>query len=254
MGRRRPDPSRVALVTGGGSGIGEATCHHLSEHGHRVAVVDIDGDAAERVAKAVEADGGSAIAVRADVTDRRAIDAALATTVAGLGEVEVLVTSAGVCPFTPFADITPEEWHLAIDVNLTGTFHCCQAALPPMVDARWGRLVLISSSSGQRGAVRAPHYAAAKGGVITLARSLAMAYAPHGITVNAIAPSGIETPMQHAAQAAGHLPANEVMAGAVPLGHLGTADDIAAAVAFLASDEAGFITGQTLGVNGGQVL
>jgi 2-hydroxycyclohexanecarboxyl-CoA dehydrogenase len=250
---RLPKP-RVALVTGGASGIGEATCHHLAEDGHRVAVVDIDHDAAGRVAKAIEADGGNAIAVTADVTDRRAVDAAFAATVAALGEVEILVTSAGMCPFRTFADITPDEWNLAIDVNLTGTFHCCQAAVPPMVDAGWGRLVLISSSSGQRGAVRAPHYAAAKGGVITLARSLALAYAPHGVTVNNISPSGIETPMQHAGQAAGDLPSNDVMASAVPLGHLGTPGDIAAAVAFLASDEAGFITGQTLGVNGGQVL
>ena len=183
MGRRKPQASRVALVTGGGSGIGEATCQHLAEHGHRVAVVDLDGDAAERVAKAVEADGANAIAVCADVSDRRAVDAAFAAAVVALGPVQILVTSAGICPFTPFADITPDEWNLAIEVNLTGTFHCCQAALPAMVEAGWGRL-----------------------------------------------------------------------AGAVPLGHLGTPDDVAAAVAFLASDEAGFITGQTLGVNGGQVL
>ena len=254
MPRRKQQTSRVALVTGGGSGIGEATCHHLSEHGHRVAVVDVDGDAAERVAEAVRGNGGTAIGVRADVTDRAAVDEAFASSAAELGPVEVLVTSAGLCPFTPFADITVEEWWRTIDVNLTATFHCCQAALPAMVDAGWGRLVLISSSSGQRGAVRAPHYAAAKGGVITLARSLAMAYAAHGITVNNIPPSGIETPMQRAGQASGDLPPNEVMAGAVPLGHLGTPDDIAAAVAFLASDEAGFITGQTIGVNGGQVL
>jgi 2-hydroxycyclohexanecarboxyl-CoA dehydrogenase len=244
----------VALVTGGGSGIGEATSHHLAEHGHRVAVVDLDGGAAERVAKAIRADGGDAIGIEADVTDRAAVDAAFASTSDAFEPVEILVTSAGLCPFTPFADITLDEWRLAIDVNLTGTFHCCQAALPTMVDAGWGRLILISSSSAQRGAVRAPHYAAAKGGVVALAKSLAMAYAPHGITVNNIPPSGIETPMQRAGQAAGSLPSNEVMAGAIPLGHLGTPDDIAAAVAFLASDEAGFITGQTLGVNGGQVL
>jgi 2-hydroxycyclohexanecarboxyl-CoA dehydrogenase len=244
----------VALVTGGGSGIGEATCHHLAEHGHRVAVVDLDGGAAERVAMALRADGGEAVGIVADVTDRSAVDAAFASTVDRFGPVQILVTSAGICPFAPFADVTIDQWHLALDVNLTGAFHCCQAALPSMVAAGWGRLILISSSSAQRGAVRAPHYAAAKGGVIALAKSLAMAYASHGITVNDIPPSGIETPMQHAGQAAGSLPSNEVMAGAIPVGHLGTPDDIAAAVAFLASDEAGFITGQTLGVNGGQVL
>ena len=254
MGRRKQQTSRVALVTGGGSGLGEATCHHLAEHGHRVAVTDIDGAAADQVAQAIRSDGGQAVGLAADVTDRAAVDAAFASTRDEYGPVEVLVTSAGLCPFTPFADITLDEWWRTLNVNLTGTFHCCQAALPAMVEAQWGRLVLISSSSGQRGAVRAPHYAAAKGGVITLARSLAMAYAPHGITVNNIPPSGIETPMQHAGQASGALPSNEVMAGAVPLGRLGTPDDIAAAAAFLASDEAGFITGQTIGVNGGQVL
>ncbi len=253
MSSRQPT-SRVALVTGGGSGIGEATCHRLADHGHRVAVVDLDGGAAASVAQRIQLDGCDALGIEADVTDRVAVDAAFASTVDAFGPVEILVTSVGTCPFAPFAEITIEQWQLAIDVNLTGTFHCCQAAIPSMVDAGWGRLILISSSSAQRGAVRAPHYAAAKGGVISLAKSLAMAYASHGITVNDIPPSGIETPMQHAGQAAGSLPSNDVLAGAIPVGHLGTPDDIAAAVAFLASDEAGFITGQTLGVNGGQVL
>ena len=192
MPRRKQQASRVALVTGGASGIGEATCHHLAEHGHRVAVVDLDGAAAERVAEAIRGDGGAAIGIEADVTDRAAVDAAFATTKEELGAVEVLVTSAGLCPFIAFEDLTVEDWHRAIDVNLTGTFHPCQAALPDMVAAGWGRLVLISSSSAQRGSVKAPHYAAAKGGVIALARSLAMAYAKQGITVNTIPPSGVK--------------------------------------------------------------
>ena len=242
------------MVTGGGSGIGEATAHHLAEHGHRVAVLDVDGEAAARVAKAIAEDGGEAHAVTADVTDRGAVNAAFDEVRTLFGPIEILVTSAGLCPFRKFEDITIDEWNLAIDVNLTGTFHCCQAVLPDMVAAQWGRIVMISSSSAQRGAVRAPHYAAAKGGVIALARSLAIAYAKQGITVNNIPPSGIETPMQHQGQASGDLPSNEVMVSAIPVGHLGTPDDIAAAAAFLASDEAGFITGQTFGVNGGQVL
>jgi len=252
--RRKPQPARVAVVTGGGSGIGEATCHHLAEHGHRVAVLDRDVESAGRVAKALRADGADTVALIANVTDRSAVDAAFDEVRTTYGPIEILVTCAGQCPFTPFERITVEEWNHTIEVNLTGTFHCCQSALPDMVVARWGRIVMISSSSAQRGAVKAPHYAAAKGGVVSLARSLAMAYAPLGITVNNIAPSGIETPMQHRGQADGHLPSNEVMAAAIPLGHLGAPDEIAAAVAFLASDAAGFITGQTLGVNGGQVL
>ena len=254
MTRRKPQPARVAVVTGGGSGIGEATCHHLAEHGHRVAVLDRDVESAGRVAKALRADGADTVALIADVTDRSAVDVAFDEVRTTYGPIEILVTCAGQCPFTPFERITVEEWNHTIEVNLTGTFHCCQSALPDMVVARWGRIVMISSSSAQRGAVKAPHYAAAKGGVVSLARSLAMAYAPLGITVNNIAPSGIETPMQHRGQADGHLPSNEVMAAAIPLGHLGAPDEIAAAVAFLASDAAGFITGQTLGVNGGQVL
>jgi 2-hydroxycyclohexanecarboxyl-CoA dehydrogenase len=246
--------SRVAVVTGGGSGIGEATCHHLADQGHRVAVLDRDAGVAQAVASAVEAEGGTALAVIADVTDRATVDGAMDEVRSAYGPIEILVTSAGLCPFTPFDQISLEEWRLALDVNLTGTFHCCQSALPDMVAAQWGRIVMISSSSGQKGATRAPHYAAAKGGVIALSRSLAMTYAAQGITVNNIPPSGIETPMQHQSQAAGHLPSNDVMAKAIPIGHLGTPDDLAAAVAFLASDAAGFITGQTFGVNGGQVL
>jgi 2-hydroxycyclohexanecarboxyl-CoA dehydrogenase len=242
------------VVTGAGSGIGEATCHHLAAAGHRVAVLDRDAESADRVTKAVRHGGGAALALIADVTDRAAVEAAFTEARQEYGRIEILVTSAGACPFAPFEEITLDVWQGTLDVNLTGTFHCCQAAISDMTAAGWGRIVMISSSSAQRGAVRAPHYAAAKGGVVALAKSLAMAYAPHGITVNNIPPSGIETPMQHQGQADGHLPANEVMAQAIPLGHLGTPDDIASAVAFLASEEAGFITGQTFGVNGGQVL
>ena len=254
MPTRKQPRSRVAVVTGGGSGIGEATCHRLADHGHRIGVLDRDGEAADRVAKAVCADGGIAVAVGADVTDRRAVDDAAERVRSRLGTIGILVASAGVCPFTPFEEITPEEWDRTIDVNLTGTFHACQAVAPDMVAAQWGRIILISSSSAQRGSAKAPHYAAAKGGVVSLARSLAVAYASHGVTVNNIPPSGIETPMQHQGQASGALPSNEQMAAAIPLGHLGTPDDIAAMAAFLASEEAGFITGQTIGVNGGQVL
>ncbi|MBL7498443.1 SDR family oxidoreductase [Frankia sp. CNm7] len=254
MARSRTPRSRVAVVTGGASGIGEATCHHLAERGHRIAVLDLDTAGVERVVKELRANGARALGLTADVTDRGALDAAFAETRAALGPTEILVTSAGLVAFEEFDQITLEHWDRVLAVNLTGTFHCCQAALPDMVAARWGRIVTISSSSAQRGSPKMAHYAAAKGGVMVLTKSLARAYASHGITANCIPPSGIETPMQHRDQAAGHLPPNEVMARTIPLGHLGTPDDIAAAAAFLASEEAGFITGQVLGVNGGQVL
>jgi 2-hydroxycyclohexanecarboxyl-CoA dehydrogenase len=219
-----------------------------------VAVLDRNGEAAERVARELRGAGAGALGLTTDVTDRAAVDAAFEEVRRQLGPTEILVTSAGFTMFTSFLDIAPEEWNHVFDINVTGTFHCCQAALPDMLAAHWGRIVMISSSSAQRGSPKAPHYAAAKGAVMALSKSLALTFAPHGITVNNIPPSGIETPMQHQGQASGDLPPNEMMAKVIPMGHLGTPDDIAAAATFLASDEAGYITGQTLGVNGGQVV
>ena len=246
--------TRVAVVTGGASGIGEAISHELGRRGHRVAVLDIDGEAAGRVTEDLRAHGVTALAVEADVTDRPAVEEAFGKVRSELGPVGILVTSAGIVAFAPFAEITPDAWTRIIDVNLTGTFHCCQVALPDMVDANWGRIVMISSSSAQRGSPLMAHYAASKGAVITLTKSLAREYAASGVTVNNIPPSGIETPMQRQSQADGNLPSDEQMAHNIPVGHLGTGDDIAAAVGFLCSDEAGVITGQVLGVNGGAVM
>lgn len=247
-------PPRVAVVTGGASGMGEATCHELGRRGYQVAVLDINDQAAQRVSDDLRGEGTTALGIGVDVTDRAVVDDAFAKVRSQLGPVAALVTSAGVFGYSAFAEITPQEWARIIDVNLTGTFHCCQAALPDMVDAGWGRIVMISSSSAQRGSPFAAHYAASKGAVITLTKSLAREYAVHGITVNNIPPSGIETPMQHQSQAAGYLPPNEQIAANIPLGRLGSGADIAAAVGFLCSQEAGFITGQVLGVNGGSVM
>jgi 2-hydroxycyclohexanecarboxyl-CoA dehydrogenase len=246
--------TRVAVVTRGASGMGEAICHELGRRGHKVAVLDLNASAAERVAEDLRAKGVTALAVPADVADRAAVEDAFAKVRSDLGPVEILVTSAGIVGFAAFTDITPEAWAQMIDVNLTGTFHCCQVAVPDMVAANWGRIVMISSSSAQRGSPSMAHYAASKGAVIALTKSLAREYAPMGITVNNIPPSGIETPMQRESQAAGNLPTNEQIAQNIPVGHLGTGEDIAAAVGFLCSPAAGFITGQVLGVNGGAVM
>lgn len=253
-GDRVESVSRVAVVTGGASGIGEATCHELGRRGLKVAVLDVNEQAAQRVTDELQASGVTCIGVGADVTDRVAVDQAFAKVRGELGSVSVLVTSAGLFGFSAFMEITAQAWARIIDVNLTGTFHCCQAALPDMLAAKWGRIVTISSSSAQRGSPFAAHYAASKGAVITLTKSLAREYAAHGITVNTIPPSGIETPMQHQSQAAGYLPSNDQIASNIPVGYLGTGADIAAAVGFLSSDEARFITGQVVGVNGGSVL
>ncbi|HEY9314418.1 MAG: SDR family NAD(P)-dependent oxidoreductase [Mycobacterium sp.] len=246
--------SRVAVVTGGASGMGESSCHELARRGHKVAVIDLDGAAAQRVAEELRAGGAVALGVAADVTDRAAVEDAFAKVRTELGPVHILVTSAGLVDFSPFIEISPQTWQRLIDVNLTGTFHCAQVAVPDMLEAGWGRIVMISSSSAQRGSPGMAHYAASKGALLSLTKSLAREYGPVGITVNNIPPSGIETPMQHQSQAAGYLPPNEQMAASIPVGHLGTGDDIAAAVGFLCSEEAGFITGQTLGVNGGSVM
>lgn len=246
--------SRVAVVTGGASGMGESTCHELGRRGHKVAVLDLNGEAAQRVAEELRAEGVTALGIAADVTDRAAVEDAFAKVRTELGPVHILVTSAGLVDFAPFLDISPQLWQRLIDVNLNGTFHCAQAAIPDMLAAGWGRIVMISSSSAQRGSPGMAHYAASKGALISLTRSLAREYGAAGITVNNIPPSGIETPMQLQSQAAGFLPPNEQMAASIPVGHLGTGDDIAAAVGFLCSEQAGFITGQTLGVNGGSVM
>ncbi|HXY92478.1 MAG TPA: SDR family NAD(P)-dependent oxidoreductase, partial [Acidimicrobiia bacterium] len=245
---------RVAVVTGGASGMGRSICEQFAARGHRVAVLDIDGDNAERAVEELRARGSIALACRTDVADRASVEDALESVHRELGPVEILVTSAGITGFEDFVAISPESWHRILEVNLTGTFYCIQAAVPDMVAARWGRIVTISSSSAQRGSPRMAHYVASKGGVIALTKSLAREFAPFGITVNNIPPSGIDTPMARQSQSAGHLQSDEQMIAAIPVGRLGTGDDIAAACVFLCSDDAGYITGQVLGVNGGSVL
>jgi 2-hydroxycyclohexanecarboxyl-CoA dehydrogenase len=242
------------MVTGGASGMGETTCRHLGRLGHGVAVVDVDEAGAQRVAEELRNDGGRALAVTADVADNRAVDEVFAKVRTELGAVEILVTSAGLVSVEPTIEVTPESWRRVVDVNLTGTFLCCQAALPDMVRARWGRILTISSSSAPRGSPRMAAYAAAKGGVITLTKSLAREFGRSGITVNNIQPSGIATPMLSDTQDAGKTPSSEEIIRTIPIGRLGTGDDIAAAVEFLSSDAASFITGQVLAVNGGSLV
>lgn len=234
--------------------MGRSICLDLARHGNAVAVVDLDGDAADRVAKELQGDGAQAVACQTDVSDRAQVDQAMDAARSQFGPVGILVTSAGITASQPFSEITLESWNRILAVNLTGTFHCAQAALPDMVEARWGRVVLISSSSAQRGAPRMAPYSASKGGVIALTRTLALEYASFGVTVNNIPPSMIDTPMVHKMQAEGKMPASEVMARVNPLGRLGTGEDVAAACSYLCSEEASFVTGQTLGVNGGSVM
>ena len=246
--------SRVAVVTGGASGVGWSICEHLARQDRQVAVLDLDGDGATSGAAKLRASGIDAVAAPVDVADRESVDAAFAVVREQLGPIEILVTSAAVSGFTKFEDITLEQWERSIAVNLTGTFHCIQAAIGDMVAAAWGRVVTISSAAGQTGSARQGDYSATKGGVIALTKTIALEYARKGITANTIPPFTVDTPMLRAAQAAGHLPATEYLTQAVPAGRLGTPDDIGAACAFLCSENAGFITGQVFAVNGGAVV
>jgi 2-hydroxycyclohexanecarboxyl-CoA dehydrogenase len=246
--------TRVAVVTGAGSGMGAAIGRRLAASGHAVALLDVSGDVVETAAGEIRSGGGSALAAKVDVSDRAAVDAALAQVRAELGPVAIMVTSAGIDEFASFTDITVESWQRMLAVNLTGTFHCVQAAVPDMLEAKWGRIVTISSSSAQSGAARMAHYVASKGGVVAFTKALALELAPRGITVNTIPPGFIDTAMTRGAEARGDLPNLEAIIARTPVRRAGTADDVAAACAFLCSDDASYITGQAINVNGGWYL
>ena len=243
--------SRVAVVTGGASGIGLGVAEQLLADGRRVAIWDLKG--AEEAAAAL-AGTGDVVAATVDVADRASVDAAAERTRAELGPIEILVTSAGVEAFEPLLDITPESWDRIIAVNLTGTFHCVQAAVPDMLAGSWGRIVTIASSSAQSGAPRMAHYTASKGGVISMTRSLAVELARSGITANAVSPTVVDTPMAQEATARGDFPGVDVIAPMIPVGRAGTPADIAAACSYLCSDAAGYTTGQILAVSGGMYI
>lgn len=242
------------MVTGGGSGMGLEICRRLAARGDKVAVVDLSAEAAEKAAASIAESGGSALGVAADVADRSAVDAAYAAVREQLGPIEIAVTSAGLDEFADFTEISAAQWERMIAVNLTGTFNCLQAAVPDMLAGGWGRIVTISSSSAQSGAKRMAHYVASKGGVIGITKALAVELAPHGITVNTIPPGFIDTPMVRRAEDKGDLPDVNLIAQQTPVRRAGTPQDIAAACVFLCSEEAGYITGQALNVNGGWYL
>ncbi|GAA2132790.1 SDR family NAD(P)-dependent oxidoreductase [Actinomadura napierensis] len=241
------------MVTGGASGLGLAICEHLARQDRHVAVLDLDGDAAERLAGELRAKKRRAVAVQVDVADRAAVDKAFDEVRAGLGPIGILVTSAAVSGFLPFEQVGAGDWARTIAVNLTGTFNCLQSAIPDMTAGGWGRIVTISSAAGQTGSLRQAHYAASKGGVIALTKTVALEYAAKGITANTIPPFTVDTPLLRAAQESKLLPGSDVLARMIPARRLGTGDDIAAMCAFLCSDEAGYVTGQVIGVNGGAV-
>jgi NAD(P)-dependent dehydrogenase (short-subunit alcohol dehydrogenase family) len=244
---------KVAIVTGGGSGIGLAISERLAADGAAVAVVDLDRASAAEAAAKITAAGRTALGVAADVTDRARVEAAVAEVVAGLGAPTILVNNAGLQQFGRFLEIDIDTWQRVLDVNLTGTFHCCQVVVPHMIDARWGRIVNISSSSTHSGQPLMAAYVSAKSGMVGLTKSLALELGPKGITVNTIPPSFIDTPMLRDSEAKGLLGGTvEDIEARTPVRRVGRPEDIAATTAFLVRDEASYITGQVIGVNGGR--
>ena len=248
-----PGHERTAIVTGGGSGIGLAIAERLATDGLAVAILDRNGDAADAAAAKIVAAGGTAVGLTVDVTDRPAIDAAVDDVRAGLGAATVLVNNAGLDGFDPFLKISAETWNRILEVNLTGTFHCCQAVVPDMIEAGWGRIVNISSSSAHGGQPLMTHYVAAKAGVIGFTKALALELGPKGITVNTIPPGFIDTPMLRRSESKGLLGEGvDHHASLTPVRRIGRPEDIAAMCSFLVRAEASYVTGQVLGVNGGR--
>jgi 3-oxoacyl-[acyl-carrier protein] reductase len=237
---------RVAIVTGASRGIGRATALALARQGASV-VAAARGDHAEPVAAAIEAGGGRAAAVAVDVTDPASVERMTAAAAERFGRVDVLVNNAGITRDQLMLRMKRDDWDAVVATNLTAAYTCVQAVLRPMIKQRAGRIITISSVVGQAGNAGQANYAASKAGLIGFSKALALEVASRGITVNVIAPGLIETDMTRAITADAH----ESWAGRIPMGRLGRPEDVADAVCFLASDEAAYITGQVLAVNGG---
>jgi len=243
---------RNAVVTGGASGIGRAICLRLARDGADVAVLDLDQGGGRQVADEVAALHRRAVAVEADVASAASVAAAVERLHAALGPVHILVNDAGIAGLVPLREMTEDEWDRMIAVHLKGAFNCTRAVLDDMVAAGWGRIVNVSSVAGLSGAPNLVHYSAAKAGLIGFTKALAGEVGPRGITVNAIAPGLIDTPMLQRSGWPDSL--TQVIIAQNPIKRIGTPEDIAAACAYLVSEEASYVTGQVLSPNGGGYL
>jgi 2-hydroxycyclohexanecarboxyl-CoA dehydrogenase len=240
---------KTAVVTGAARGLGRAIALRLAKEGAAVSAWDLNADGVRETAGLIAAAGGRAIAVQCNSAKADEIARAVAETHARLGQIAILVNNAALSPFMKFQDITEQVWDELMAVNLKGPFLCCQAVIPDMLEARWGRIINISSSSAQTGSARQTHYAATKAGVIGFTKSLAMEFADTGVTVNNVPPGFVDT------EGLQESPVDvEGFAQRTPMKRPGRPENIAAAVAFLASDDADYITGHTLSVNGGRYL
>jgi len=241
---------KVAVVTGGARGIGFAIGLQLAQAGARVTLVDLNGDQVKQAAHELVDVGYEAMSIVADVSEVAQVHAMAQEVLDQWGRIDILVNNAGICPMTPVDEITPDEWDLVLGINLKGAFLCSQAVIPTMREQCSGKIVNIASSAGQMGGLAVGlHYSASKAGILGLTKSLARTLAPD-IQVNAVSPGTIETDMT---SEWGQDTIDSIVSK-IPAGRLGRPSDVAAAVLFLASDDAGFITGQTLSVNGGLLM
>ena len=247
---------KTAVVTGGGGGIGGATCRRFAREGARVAVLDVRLEAAEAVAAAARDAGGTAKALRCDITDRASVDAAVAAVERELGPVDVLVNNAGWDVFKPFAKTEPAQWERLIAINLVGALHMHHAVLPGMVARRAGRIVNVSSDAARVGSSGEAVYAACKGGLVAFSTTLAREHARHGITVNVVCPGPTETALFEDYKLGAGNPEKlvEAFKRSIPLGRIGQPDDLPGAILFFASDDAAYVTGQVLSVSGGLTM
>lgn len=247
---------KTMIVTGGGGGIGGATCRRLAHDGAKVAVFDMNLEAAQRVAADINSTGGTAVAFKCDITDRADVDAAVAATEAHLGPIDVLINNAGWDVFKPFTKTLPAEWDKLIAINLIGALHMHHAVLPGMVTRKRGRIVNIASDAARVGSSGESVYAACKGGLVAFSKTIAREHARHGITVNVVCPGPTDTALLASVAEGAPNPEKlmEAFARAIPLGRIGQPDDLAGAIAFFASDDARFITGQVVSVSGGLTM
>ncbi len=242
---------KVAIVTGAGRGIGLGIALAFAREGARVALCDIDDSLLDSALVDIKALGSQGLAFRMDVTSKDQIQSVIRDVLDQWGAIDILVNNAGIYEVLPIEEITEKQWDRMLNVNLKGAFLCCQAVIPCMKRQGSGRIVSIASSAGKTGGTLAgAHYSVSKAGIICLAKQLARELGSFGITVNAVAPGRIDTPMIHIASDE----ENEAFRLRTPMGRLGTPEDVANAVVFLASEEASFITGEILDVNGGLLI
>ncbi len=247
---------KTAIITGGGGGIGSATCHRFATEGAKVAVFDVNLEAAQAVADAIVANGGRAAAFRCDITNREEVDAAVAAVEKDLGPIDILVNNAGWDVFKPFVKTSAEDWARLIDINLTGALNMHHAVLPLMASRKAGRIVNVASDAARVGSSGEAVYAACKGGLVSFSKTIAREHSRHGITVNVVCPGPTDTALFADYKEGAGNPEKlvEAFTRAIPLGRIGQPDDLPGAIAFFASDDAKYVTGQVLSVSGGLTM